>query len=351
MIYVAKPNVKEKDFIKLLEKSKNLLLKYQISKNKISPNYFETIVFKRTSEAAKGTIFEGKVKQTGTHDFPDIIASKYFGIEVKMTLSDHWTSTGNSVLESSRIENVERIYIMFGKFGGKFDVRYRLYQECLPEISVTHSPRYRINMALPLGKSIFDKIGIDYDTLRRDADTIKKIKKYYRSQLKEGEELWWIDQDGDDKSVSPIIKPFRNLNPEAKENFIVEAMILFPEMFGNNNTKFERAAAYLISEYNAVSANLRDNFTAGGQVEIRINGKKIKLPQIYLNLKLNTKKIKQKLKNLDQEKLKYYWRVNKLEKDREKQWKSLLDKFAKLNPTSAKPSKVFTLGHDKKKNK
>lgn len=198
---------------------------------------------------------------------------------------------------------MERIYIVFGKFGGKLDIRYRLYQECLPEISVTHSPRYRINMDLPLGKSIFDKIGVDYDTLRKDENSIQKIKDYYRAQLKDGEELWWIDQDRDDRAVSPIIKPFRSLSQKERENFIIEAMILFPEMFGNSTTKFERAAAYLIAEYNAVSANLRDLFTAGGQVRLKIKGKNIMVPQLAYRLYSRSKAIKHKIDKMDSQTL------------------------------------------------
>ena len=344
MIYVAKPNAKEKDFIALLEKSRKLILVFLSGKKNISPTYFETIVFEQMREAAKGTIFEGTVKQTGTHAFPDIIANKYFGVEVKMTANDHWTSTGNSVLESSRIEDVERIYIGFGKFGGTLDIRYRLYQECLPEISVTHSPRYRINMDLPSGKSIFDKIGIDYDTLRNDANPIQKIKDYYRSQLKEGEELWWIDQDGDGKAVSPIIKPFRGLSDKEKENFVVEAMILFPEMFGNSSTKFERAAAYLIAEYNAVSANLRDLFTAGGQIKLKVKGKNVVVPQLAYRLQIRAKAIERKINEMDAKTIAYYWRNDKLGSDRLKQWKKLLnDKFI-LVKSGVKASDIFDAG-------
>lgn len=344
MIYIAKPNVKENDFIALLEKSKKLILVFAASKKSISPLYFETIVFEQTCEAAKNTIFEGKVKQTGAHDFPDIIANKFFGIEVKMTTSNHWTSTGNSILESSRIEDVERIYIMFGKLGGKFDIRYRLYQECLPEISVTHSPRYRINMDLPLGKSIFDKIGIDYDTLRKDTNSIQIIKNYYRSQLKDGEGLWWIDQDSDDKSVSPIIKPFRRLANEEKENFIVEAMILFPEIFGKGNTKFERAATYLISEYNAVSASLRDSFSAGGKVKLKVKRKTITVPQLALGLYSKAKLINQKLKTMDAETLAFYWKSKKLDRNRLKQWKKLLNEKFAIGIPNILASDIFEAG-------
>ncbi|PIQ91495.1 MAG: hypothetical protein COV70_03425 [Parcubacteria group bacterium CG11_big_fil_rev_8_21_14_0_20_39_22] len=344
MIYINKPDAKEKDFINLLEKSRELLLKFLRKKKDISPTHFETTVFEHTREAAKGTSFEGKVQQTGAHDFPDIIANKYFGVEVKMTTSDHWTSTGNSILESSRIEDVEKIYIMFGKFGGKLDIKFRLYQECLPDVSVTHSPRYRINMNLKKGESIFDKIGVDYDTLRKHANPIQKIKDHYRSKLKDGEELWWIDQENDDKAISPIIRPFRNLSDEEKENFIVESMILFPEMFGNSAMKYERAAAYLISEYNSVSASLRDSFTAGGQIELKIKRKTITVPQVAERMRARANDIKTKINELDGETLAYYWRIRKIERDRLNQWKKLLNKNLKLSIRGIKASDVFDSG-------
>ena len=344
MIYIAKPNVKEKEFINFLEKSRRLMLIFINGQKNISSTYFETIVFEQMKKASKETCFEGTIKQTGTYAFPDIVANKYFGVEVKMTSNDHWTSTGNSVLESSRIKDVERIYIMFGKLGGKADIRYRLYQECLPEISVTHSPRYRINMDLPVGKSIFDKIGIDYDTLRKDSNSIQKIKDYYRSKLKDGEELWWIDQENEDRAVSPIIRPFRSLSEKEKENFIIEAMILFPEMFGNSNSKFERAAAYLIAEYNAVSANLRDLFTAGGQVELEIKRKKVLLPQLTYRLYSRAKAINKKIITMDAKKLSYYWRVKKISKDKLSQWKILANKKFTRSKIGIKVSDIFDAG-------
>ncbi len=352
MIYIKRHDVEEKDFVALLEATKQSLLdSLRKDKKEISFSSFETLVFEHMVKKATGTGFEGTVAQTSTYAFPDIVANKFFGVEVKHTIKDHWNSTDNSVLESNRIDEAERIYMLFGKFGGTIDIRYRLYQDCLVEVSVTHSPRYRIDMALANGKSIFDKIGVDYDTLRRQKNSINTIKDYYRKQLKDGEELWWIDQDSDDKAVSPIIKPFRNLTREEKDNFIAECFILFPEMFGKSTAKFERAAAYLIAAYNAVSANLRDTFTAGGQIEIKVKGKKIILPQIYSNLVTNAKNIEQRIKQLDSKTLKYYWRVKKVETNKLQQWKKLLDKHAKLDPKHAKPSELFTLGYGKKKNK
>ncbi len=344
MIYVEKSDIEEKDFINLLENSKRSMMDRLMKQKAITPAAFETVVFENMREAAKNTIFDGTIKEAKDFEFPDIIANGYFGVEVKMTTGNHWTSTGNSVLESSRVEEVKRIYIMFGKFGGAIEIKYRLYQECLSEVTVTHYPRYRINMNLPNGKSIFDKMGVGYDELRKDPNPVKTIRNYYRAQLKDGEELWWIDQDEMEKAVSPIIKPFRHLSDEEKENFIVESMILFPELFGNSQTKFERPAAYLISEYNAVSANIRDLFTAGGKMEIKINGKKFLIPQLGYQMFIRAKTIKEKIKTMDDGKISYYWRNEITGKDRINEWKKMLDaKFLLIKPNVA-ASAIFDAG-------
>src|SRR5687768_1542791 len=110
-----------------------------------------------------------------------------------MTSGDKRVSSGYSILETTRVQDVEYMYLFFGKFGGDIDIKYRPYQDYLYDIGVTHSPRYKINMDLTEGNSIFDKMRIPYEVLRKENSPIKKIKEYYRKQLEEGEELWWID--------------------------------------------------------------------------------------------------------------------------------------------------------------
>src|SRR5690606_13170143 len=65
------------------------------------------------TDLAIGTSFENSIELIGGQRFPDIVAKKYYGIEVKTTMQNHWKTTGNSVLESTRVENVERIFILF----------------------------------------------------------------------------------------------------------------------------------------------------------------------------------------------------------------------------------------------
>ncbi len=343
MIYSEKKNAVEENFIELLEKSKIFLVTLLKKGKNISPLDFEGLVCEKMQEASIGTEFEGTIKQTGVHAFPDIVASGYFGVEVKITIKDQWTSTGNSVLETSRVEEIERIFIMFGKLGGQPDVRYRLYQECLPEISVTHSPRYKINMDLQSGKSIFDKMGVNYDELRTSGDTIQQIKSYYRKQLKDGEGLWWIDEESE--SSSPVIKQFRTLEPENKERFKVDCMILLPELF-KNRANYERAATYMITEFGAVSTSLRDAFSAGGQQEVLVARERKSVSQILSQLHDYAPKITRRIDEIDEELLKFYWQVQSVEADRIKQWKDLIDKDAVDGLGNELPSEVFQSGYE-----
>src|SRR2546430_11496329 len=47
------------------------------------------------------------------------------------------------------------------------------------------------------------------------------------------------------------------LDPYERKRFVVESMILFPQLFGKR-ANYEKAVAYLLSEYNSITAHLRD---------------------------------------------------------------------------------------------
>ncbi|HUD44380.1 MAG TPA: hypothetical protein VMR41_02455 [Patescibacteria group bacterium] len=329
MIFINKNNVREDSFLSLLSNTKSHCLTELSSFGertvKINGDEFETLVYNNSLKASVNTEFDGHVVQTGPHAFPDIIAKKYFGLEVKVTKDNKWSSTGNSILETTRVDDVERIYMFFGKLAGGVDIKYRPYQDCLYDIGVTHSPRYKIDMDLAEGHTIFDKMGVPYDVLRKEENPIARIKDYYRKQLQDGEELWWIDSQVEEKAVSPIIRPFRMLIRSEQEKFITETMILFPEIFGRSQTKYERPAAYLITDYNAVSSSLRDIFTAGGQVTITVNGVDVLVPKIFYNLLENAKTIQNIINGIPDEKLKYYWKTEQIKSSKVEQWKQILD--------------------------
>ena len=119
-------------------------------------------------------------------------------------------------------------------------------------------------------------------------------------------------------------------------------MILSPEMFSPNNSKFERAAAYLVTRHNAVSSSFRDMFSAGGKVELKIGNQTSDVPRIIENLRKHAKEIDITINSLNEEELKNYWRVDLIKKDRIGQWKDLLD--AATQSLEFKPSKIFEAG-------
>lgn len=130
----------------------------EINPKKYEPltgNKLEPVVADVMTNYAKGTPFENSIELISGQKFPDIIAKKYYGVEVKTTKQNHWTTTGNSVMEGTRVDGIEKIYMLFGKMISPIEFKCRPYHECLSEVVVTHSPRYLIDMELGSGNIIF----------------------------------------------------------------------------------------------------------------------------------------------------------------------------------------------------
>ncbi|WP_302759092.1 hypothetical protein [Dialister invisus] len=247
-------------------------------------NPLEEDVYDAIVQKAKRTVFEGTVKLVSRSYFPDIVANKYYGVEVKSTKKDKWVSTGSSILESTRNKDVERIYMTFGKLGGSPAFITKPYEDCLSEIVVTHYPRYLINMKLEHGNTIFDKMGIGYNELRLSEEPAIKVIEYYRQKAKQGHALlWWmgVTEADIEKAVSPFIKMWTELHPREKRLIAGEGMAYFPEIFKKSSPdKFNKLAAWMCNTKSVINTNIRDMFSAGGQVELNVGGERIAFPQI-----------------------------------------------------------------------
>jgi len=303
------------EFTKLLE-ALNSSLKLKSKKTPSAfigcdPGDFEKeIVFTTLKEVAKDTPFNGHILHIGGHKFPDIVVKDIYGVEVKTTKQNKWTSTGNSVFESTRVVTIEKIFIFFAKLARPIDFKYKPYQDCLEDIAVTHSPRYLIDMELPVGTSIFDKMGIDYETLRNLSNPVATFREYYK-KTKPGEEPWWLGSPTDpDESelVKPVIQIFGDLPIIERDSYIAKAMVLFPEVFSNKKKKYMRVAQWLAGRYGIIDWKLRDNFSANGQVSIQLGSNKYQsIPKIYKVLKDNIEIIFNYLNNAKSADLDYYW--------------------------------------------
>lgn len=292
-----------------------------------SSSDFEKEVYGSLLISAKNTEFEGTMQLVTGHRFPDIVAKQYYGVEVKITKQDHWRSTGNSVLETTRIEGVEKIYLFFGKLITPPQFKFRKYEECLYSIAVTHSPRYLIDMELNEGNTIFDKMGTKYDVLRNIDDPIKEIVRYFRKIARKGEEPWWMGSEDDvEATLSPTVTLWSNLSENKQNLFRNEAMARFPEIFGRSQTKYQNFAAWLAARHGVVDSSLRDRFTAGGQQEIEINGTVYRnIPRIFYYLQNNAKEIIESVSKLTVDEVRHYWDLKGyLRKD------ELVDKWVQL---------------------
>ena len=269
---------------------------------------------------ARGTEFENSIELISGAQFPDIQIRNFYGVEVKSTIKNHWTSTGSSILESTRNTDIRRIYMTFGKLGRPVEFRSRPYEECLSDIAVTHYPRYRIDMELKKGETIFDKIGMSYDELRKLNNPVEPVSKYYKSQLKPGERLWWAN-DSNEESTAPTVKLFSTLLREEQERIRVLLYAMFPEILGNRGDKYNNPSLFLLTRYGIINPSFRDMFSAGGQVEIPLyTGVLVKMPAAFGRIQKYKNLILETLKEASLQTLTENWGVPVNDKDRIQQW-------------------------------
>lgn len=258
----------------------------------------ETVVLeKMRTLAAEFDLCAEKIKPAAKQHFPDILVGDNYGVEVKSTKGNSWVSTGSSIVESLRDEQVQRVYMMFGRlYEPDIDFRCKPYEECLYDISVTHSPRYLINMDLSdTSQTIFGKMNTKYDVFRNADNQISIVREYYRNKFRRenrcGEMPWWIGDDSDSTLPSVLqhsdgLRMMNILDEYTKRYLTLCGFILFPEVLGKSVTKYQNFALWLCSRHSVICSSLRDVFSAGGVGNIVINDhlRWSSVPKVVCNL-------------------------------------------------------------------
>lgn len=234
-------------------------------------------------EVKPRTAFDrAKIELKSGHFFPDIIAGSHYGIEVKTTKEDKWTSLGNSIFEGVSNNEIKNIYIMFGNLGSiPPQFRFRPYQDCLKNIAVTHSPRYMIDMEIADNKelNIFQKMHTTYECYKdlSDKEKVTLMRAHYLKQSKRGnfEMPWWM---GETEGITKL-SFFSEASPKEKAEMIARALILFPSLYHNraDRDKYKPLALWLCTRYGRLLYNVRDEFTGSGQLQ-SVNGIKLEKP-------------------------------------------------------------------------
>lgn len=144
------------------------------------------------------------------------------------------------------LDGLIEIYVAFGKFNnGACDIKVRPYGECISGISITHSPRYDIDMEAT-SDFCANELGIPYSTLRHLPPDHRKI--YVNTYI-----------------AKTKYSTFTNIDSERKQELITQAFILFPEIFAKNSlVRYNNFSVWLFAN-NVICKNVRDFLTAGGQ--------------------------------------------------------------------------------------
>ena len=79
----------------------------------LNSSQLEVVSVNCIKDIAPSTPFRPEeIKLVAGTSFPDIVAETYYGIEVKSTKSNHWKSTGSSIMETTRNKNIENINLL-----------------------------------------------------------------------------------------------------------------------------------------------------------------------------------------------------------------------------------------------
>lgn len=317
------------DFRLLMHRTDELLNNEAVSRedyySKRNSTLLEADVYDALCRCAAHTPFENTITLVSGASFPDIVANRFYGVEVKSTIKNHWKSIGSSILESTRDPNVERIFLTFGKLGAPVAFKSRPYEECLSGISVTHYPRYQIDMELQKGETIFDKMGIPYDVLRKMDNPVAPVSRYYKSKLKPGESLWWAADEVEEVAAPPILRLWTSLSAEQKNFYTVQGYALFPEILNcHSTTKYQRYALWLATNCSVINTNIRDQFSSGGKVTIATPGSVYeKVPAAFGRIAKNRDLIIETIMHANENVLCEHWQVRQIENNRLSQWCSL----------------------------
>lgn len=214
--------------------------------------------------------------------FPDIVLGEY-GLEVKFTTNDTWRSVANSVLESTRSQAVQNIYVIFGKMGGVPGVRWDRYEDCVIHVRTSHVPRFEVELS-PRGdsaskkESLFRKMGVSYNDFSRLSihERMEHIRKYARGRLKKGERLWWLEDRPDQGHSLPLeVRLYMGLPQDEKRRLRAEAALLCPQIVkpSRSKGKYNDATIYLLTYHGVLCPQARDLFSAGS-VALRSNAER-----------------------------------------------------------------------------
>ncbi len=298
----------------------------------------------RVATFSQSKIFENRVRQIlqevlsdqqiaidfepHPYGFPDIAMGEY-GVEVKFTTNDTWRSVANSVFEGLRVKGVNYIYVIFGKMGGDPEVKWGKYEDCVMHVRTSHVPRFEVEIGAK--QSLFSKMGVAYEEFK-EADPEEKmryVRKYARGRLKQGERLWWLEDESDQQHTLPMqARLYIHLEQKEKRKLRAEAALLCPQIVKSSRSKnkYDDVVLYILTYHGVLCSQARDLFSAGS-VALRADGTRGG-NYILRALKDIEGEMKQAAQKLDDKLFIEYWGESCVPDERISKWLKKADVYA-----------------------
>jgi len=167
--------------------------------------------------------------------FPDICLGRY-GIEVKFTEKDTWRGVSNSISQAMKEDQVEEIWVIWCKQGGKPEILFRRYEDVVTHVRTSHVPRFEIDMTT--NQSLFGTFRISY-TEFSELDMLEKmdfVRRYVRNRKRNGlkQKFWFLETQDIDSGIDTSVKLFSSLDLTTKKELAFIELILFPEILNND---------------------------------------------------------------------------------------------------------------------
>jgi hypothetical protein len=214
---------------------------------------------------------------------------------------------------------------------GTPEVKWDDYEKSVIHVRTSHVPRFEVEIAAD--HSLFEQMGISYDTFRKleMEEKMRYIREYARSRLQKGERLWWLENNMDAEHTLPIqVRLYTNLSMEEKTRLRAEAVLLCPSIVksGRAKNKYDDAVLYLLTYHGVICHQARDLFSAGSVANPNNDDE----GGIYIEraLKLIATEMRQASLTMDDALFVEYWGESVSPEHRIRRWLEMADALAQV---------------------
>lgn len=216
--------------------------------------------------------------------FPDVhLKGSRIGIELKGSRKGG-TITGNSIFAGSMVENLSKVYLFYWIDDREPQLGFRDYFECVFDAKVTHSPRFALQVDLPIEESMFGaqsgQLGFTAeDWLSGEKKYVESILAEIRRRALDRDEIpWWVQSESGEGLAFQAdvgeglggIRQLSSLEDVERYSLYKTLFLGFPEILSGGSAAHANATGWAISRKSVIVG--RDAFSAGGQKEVDLGG-------------------------------------------------------------------------------